>query len=1218
MKHTVRGMLSAWKKIALGASIACVAIGIALAAGGSSGGDGSGGGGGGGGGGSVSYPPQPNCPQSDTGSYVWNGTAWENHCTSPVITPGDASLVIAVGNSQSMDGTTPGAIMTGSGYPMVYDTFNGGYQLVTPLTTGSAPASPQYYPVTGGFVPPMGTGNAPQGMAPYTLPNANGNLADNSPSRMNMVKAAIRGLVNTYASKFNLALTTYSETTGNTYTTYAYYLPPSAGAYWFTNSWMAQTAVGADHTINNPCYNYNATGDQNLIQSCTPIANYYKKTWAISSYKYLVVGQQGDDYNINDILYSQLATQNQLPVTFMAYGGETAGGQPISNSNPYWNIFSLSDYNSGQISVTFGNVVPRQSQFPASNCTQYACKFTGGARYLSPTNSGYLPSAGMLWYAQRGMGFFSTVAPDTGATMVNFVSAGANPTAASTQAVINAFQPALQPESSNGYGSEMKSLAGQSPIAGLLKYSAQRLQDVGTGGSSCAGKYVILITDGLPTQDLSGAYWPPMGTPVAKGFGVVVNYNADGTYDAATSNDQAASDAISQVLSLAGNNIKTYVIGVGAGVDPGINPTAAKFLQALALAGGTQKFYAANDQSALNAAIQAIGAQIQASTNIAAPVTPSYLSGGSLVYQLTSNNNFGAYAGHLQAYPLAAGSAPIGTVSSSAKWDAGDPGSNAINPPMTGNLRKSLLYSTAQTAVGGATGSGSMALLYNLGQSALPADLAAFALPPVSATSDPCLPSDAVVAAYTIDPTYVYTTSNGKTCNYGQMGGWGPNWMVGSVSANDAVHYLSPPDNARFTALPGYFDFMKAQHSRASQVLFTSNDGILYGIDANTGVMNWGWMPRPFLQYLKNYTNFQSAQYFNGQFTTTDAVNTSSNATAANWSTYVVGTAQNGAYHYALKLGLNAGAPVPVAQTWGIATPGGTSPFMQAPVIATVGGMQYAIFITNTTTTNSKGQQTTTSTLYEVNVATGQPAQGTAISATLPFVASSAIDYEPTTGALWVGDTQGRVWSLSISGTASYDAGLAINAASNSPQSPVQFVGYTEIGGLPYLYAASSTQIFVYQLSGVSGTLVWSASNTSGYLPSPNGPQTSSKVMPLHAQGQITISPQFHIASGELLLEVHVYVPPSDQQCGLGTSYSDFYDFQSGGNPINPIRDQNGKIITNFDIYVGQGKPLPTNDSQTASGRIGYLNSSNIPQGNPPTFVNYGKTDLSRPIFWRQ
>ena len=420
------------------------------------------------------------------------------------------------------------------------------------------------------------------------------------------------------------------------------------------------------------------------------------------------------------------------------------------------------------------------------------------------------------------------------------------------------------------------------------------------------------------------------------------------------------------------------------------------------------------------------------------------------------------------------------------------------------------------------------------------------------------------------------------------MSGWATNWMVGSLSPNDSETYMGAPDNPMLLDQPGYVSFAQAQHSRTPQVLFTSNDGILYGIDAKTGVMDWGWMPRPFLSRLKDYTTLQSQQLFNGQLTTTDAVDAS-----GNWASYVVGTAQGGAYHYALKLSSTGTAPVPLAQTWGLSTPGGTTPQGQAPLIITAGGAQYAVFVVNTQSTAANGTTTTVSTLYEVNVATGQTAQSQALSAALPFVASSALSYEPSTGVLWVGDTQGEVWSLNLSGSASADVASAMLTATDAPAGPVQFVGYTEIGDIPYLWAAQSSQIFVYQFMGGQSTLLWSASNTSGYRPDKTGaPQPSSTVMPLHTGGQITIAPQFQSAQGELLLEVHLYVPPSDALCGTGAAYNDYYDFLSGGKPVNPIRDQNGALLTNFDVYVGSGTPLATQDAQTPNGTIAYLGSS--------------------------
>ena len=138
--------------------------------------------------------------------------------------------------------------------------------------------------------------------------------------------------------------------------------------------------------------------------------------------------------------------------------------------------------------------------------------------------------------------------------------------------------------------------------------------------------------------------------------------------------------------------------------------------------------------------------------------------------------------------------------------------------------------------------------------------------------------------------------------------------------------------------------------------------------------MRWGWMPRPFVAQLAQYTALASRQLFDGGFRVADAVD------ASTWASYVVGTAQGGAYHYALRLSSNASAtdttpPVPAAQAWGISVSGGTSPQMQEPVVVTVGGVQYALFVVNT----SSGS-TTTSALYEVNVATGQAAGGGALS----------------------------------------------------------------------------------------------------------------------------------------------------------------------------------------------------------------------------------------------
>ncbi len=83
-------------------------------------------------------------------------------------------VLILIGNSQSMDGTLSGAIMTGSGSQ------TGG------LSSLSNSSSPTNYTVPSGFTPPLQAANA-AGDAPYTV-TVGSVLYDNGPSRLNVAK----------------------------------------------------------------------------------------------------------------------------------------------------------------------------------------------------------------------------------------------------------------------------------------------------------------------------------------------------------------------------------------------------------------------------------------------------------------------------------------------------------------------------------------------------------------------------------------------------------------------------------------------------------------------------------------------------------------------------------------------------------------------------------------------------------------------------------------------------------------------------------------------------------------------------------------------------------------------------------------------------------------------------------------------------------------------
>src|SRR6516225_9802079 len=86
-------------------------------------------------------------------------------------------VVLAIGNSESMDGNLSGAIMTGAG------------SLPAAMSLLNNSSSPVSYTIPTGFTPPVNLGPG-DGTAPYTFPSGGHNV-DNSPSRLNVAKGGI-------------------------------------------------------------------------------------------------------------------------------------------------------------------------------------------------------------------------------------------------------------------------------------------------------------------------------------------------------------------------------------------------------------------------------------------------------------------------------------------------------------------------------------------------------------------------------------------------------------------------------------------------------------------------------------------------------------------------------------------------------------------------------------------------------------------------------------------------------------------------------------------------------------------------------------------------------------------------------------------------------------------------------------------------------------------
>src|SRR5215469_1043069 len=137
-----------------------------------------------------------------------------------VAIPAHPQVVLAVGNSQSMDGNLSGAIMTGSGSLPAADSL---------LQNSSSPLN---YTIPIGFTPPLNPGNGIT--APYTV-NSNGRLVDNSPSRLNVAKGGLQAMLNTYMQYADFALIDYKLSGTSVYTTWVYEMSPPGGFAFTSN-----------------------------------------------------------------------------------------------------------------------------------------------------------------------------------------------------------------------------------------------------------------------------------------------------------------------------------------------------------------------------------------------------------------------------------------------------------------------------------------------------------------------------------------------------------------------------------------------------------------------------------------------------------------------------------------------------------------------------------------------------------------------------------------------------------------------------------------------------------------------------------------------------------------------------------------------------------------------------------------------------------------------
>ncbi len=731
-------------------------------------------------------------------------------------TPSLPQVLIALGNSESMDGSLSGAIMVGSGI------------LPTSLTSLYNSSSPVNYTVPTGFNPPVQAANG-SGLAPYTV-SQNGALIDNGASRLNVAKEGIQAILQNYMQNTNFALEEYSTSGAGVYTTWVYYMSPPGSNFVFTN-----TQLSGNRYVTNPCYNY-TSASSSVKNNCTSLATLYGASTLASS-QFMQIGASSDDPDsggyptINDVLYA-----GGLPGVFVSYVGP-------SPASPYPPNYQLSNYNNGSVSINYSKTMPNINRFS-----------TG------PTNAGYVPFSQQVMYVQRGFGYYANQSASSGNIIVPMTSSGAHPTTASVNTAISKFTPYLQPETNNPSTTEIKSLGGQAPIAGLLTTAKSYLSQVPLTG--CNPKlYVVLISDGLPTKDLSGFSWPPLGSAAATGYGVTATFNPDGSLN--TTNNQALKDTISIITSLSADNIKTYVIGLGAGVDPTVNPVAAQTLTAMAIAGGTTDYYAASSAQALVNDLNNILISVQNATlaTSAAAISSTNLQIGSVEYQASftsSDKTYQDWTGNLVSISLD----PVtGYPTGSSIW--------AAQPLL--DAQSSRLIATWNPSIDSGNGRG-----------------VPFQWASISATQQTELqPNDTLGANRLL---YLRGNTSLEKRNGGLFRS--RTHILGDIVGSQPI-FVAAPLNTALYGNTSYAAFAQTNSTRQPMIYVGANDGMLHAFNASTGTEKFAFVPNGVFSNLVNLTaplyNQNHIFYVDGSPSSADVQFSDSS-----WHTILVGGENSG------------------------------------------------------------------------------------------------------------------------------------------------------------------------------------------------------------------------------------------------------------------------------------------------------------------------------------
>jgi type IV pilus assembly protein PilY1 len=866
-----------------------------------------------------------------------------------VTIPAHPQILLALANSESMDGDLSGAIRTGSGS--------------IPQTLLNPTSSPVNFAIPAGFTPPLNLGDSVN--APYTVVSG-GLLVDNSPSRLNVAKAGLKAVLNAYIDSADFGLIDYAVGGLSSWKTWVYQMS-NPGGFTFTN-----TIPPSGEYVLNPCYGVILTAGGQVPNNCAALNTYYASQ-NITAQQYMLVSTSSDDPNVNDVFYDP----GGFDAVCIVHGGPAP-------ANPF--VFPLTTFEAGGVTETYSsrvNTCPNQT---------------------GPTNAGFVPYSSEVMYEARGFGYytFSETAND-GQTVVPMTSSGAIPSAATVAAAIAHFTPYLAPETNSTGTQDIKASATQSPMAGLMA----RAQTVFAGNppttNGCVTqRYVVLVTDGLPTMDLAHHNWPPLGSSAAAGYGVNATFNPDGSL--ATTNDKALTDVITKLSALnsGANPIQTYIIGVGAGVDPSKNMQAYNTLTAMAIAGGTGAYFPATSPQAVTDALQTIITHILAVTEstASAAVNTTGLNVNSVVYQsqFVTSDTYQDWTGNVLAYPIDSTTGVIDTTLADIHWSAqtqlDSQATRAIatwDPAAGHGIPFEWTPGTPATGIAASTALGTALQTYA----------------PDTSGSD--------VLQYLRGATTQEQRNGGTFRNRSHI-------LGDIVDSNPA--YIGP--SGENLQSPSYRLFETATAHRTPVLYIGGNDGMLHAFDTTNGDEKFAYMPRGSYSNLVNlvspYYNAQHKFFVNGSPQAADV-----QFSDLTWHSLLVGAeAQGGKSVFALDItdpsSMTAEATLASNVLWDIVDTDLGLGFSSPAIANTSSGWQ--VFVGNGyNSTNQKPflyaidpQHGTINAKIDLCAAVPTACDLTAsngLSGVVAVNTSGAIT--ATANMLYAGDLQGNMWRVDIS-----------------------------------------------------------------------------------------------------------------------------------------------------------------------------------------------------------